>query len=85
MKNTRKAVAGEKNYQRPGYFVNDGIITYRCDSCFQHMSLFEYDVDKNGRVTPDPVCPNCKTVHVDVVLTGFDKKLKKAKGEIRVK
>ena len=85
MKNIRKAIPGEKDYQRPGYFVYDGIVTFRCESCFQHMSLLDYAIDKNGAVTPDPVCPNCKNVHVDTVLTGFDKKLKKVKGEVKVK
>ena len=84
MKTTRKAIPGEVNYQRPGYFIVDGIITYRCDSCFQHMSLFGYEVDKTGKVTPDIVCPNCKATHVDVRLSTYEGKPKK-KNELRLK
>lgn len=85
MKNIRKAIPGEKDYQRPGYFVYDGIVTFRCESCFQHMSLLDYAIYKDGNVTPDVTCPNCQHVHAGVVLTGFDKKFRKAKKEIRIK
>ncbi len=85
MKTTRKAIPGEENYQQPGYFVADGIITYRCDNCFQHMSLFEYAISKTGMVTPDVVCPNCKTIHVQVRLTGLDPTMRKVKKEVRIK
>lgn len=84
MKATRKAVPGEKNYQRPGWFAVNDIVTYRCDNCFQHMSLYEYEISESGLVSPDIVCPNCKTVHVEVVLSGHNGKQKKAK-EVKVK
>jgi len=81
MKETRQAIPNEANYQQGGWFEVDGIVTYRCDNCFQHMSLHAYAV-KKGKVG-DVTCPNCKTVHVDVKLTGSGKD--KAKNEIRTK
>jgi Zn finger protein HypA/HybF involved in hydrogenase expression len=85
MKNIRKATIGELTYQQPGYFIVDKIVTFRCESCFQHMSLLDYDISSTGVVTPDIVCPNCKNVHVDVQLTSFPKIERKAKGEIKTK
>lgn len=85
MKSVRIAIPGEANYQQPGYFVVDSIITFRCENCFQHMSLLKYDVLKDGTVTPDIVCLNCKFVHEGVVLSLFDSKVKKVKDEIYTK
>lgn len=85
MKNIRKAIPGEVDYQQPGYFIVDGIITWRCDNCFQHMSLYKYDVDKKGNVTPDIFCENCKTTHVGVALETFDKKDSKVKDQVKLK
>lgn len=85
MKNIRKAIPGEKNYQQPGYFVMDGIVTFRCEQCFQHMSLREYAISKKGLVTPDVVCTNCGNIHVEVKLTEHDTKLSKAKKATRLK
>ena len=85
MKEIRKAIPGEVNYQQPGYFIMGDIITYRCDVCFQHMSLYKYAVDKDGNVTPDIFCENCKTVHEGVVLSLFDKKDSKEKDKVKLK
>lgn len=85
VKETRIAIPGEKNYQQPGYFIVDGIITWRCDVCFQHMSLYKYSVDKNGVVTPDIFCENCETTHEGVVLSLFDKKDSKGKDSVKIK
>lgn len=50
MKNIRKAIPGEANYQQAGYFVMDGIVTFRCEACFQHMSLYmNTALTKTGR------------------------------------
>lgn len=70
MKTTREAIPNEKEYRQGGYFVMDKIITWRCDVCFQHMSLMKYEV-KGGKVSPDIYCGNCKTTHEDVRLDNF--------------
>ena len=85
MADIRKATPGEKNYQQPGYFVVDSIVTFRCTNCFQHMSLFDYAISKTGVVSPSVVCPNCKQVHTSVKLTAFDPTLRKVKKEVRIK
>lgn len=85
MKTTRVAIPGEVNYQQSGYFIVDGIITWRCDNCFQHMSLYKYDIGKGGNVTPDIFCENCKTTHEGVVLSTFDKEDSKEKNQVKLK
>jgi hypothetical protein len=88
MELTQKAIAGSKDYRKGGWFsvlyfdefdkAAKELPTFRCNVCFDHMSLFDYTIGKGGKVKEDIVCPTCKTVHSEVVFDGFSQKTKLA-------
>lgn len=69
--NTLPVTPGDPAYESQGFFVMDDIPTFRCGVCFQHQSLHDYAIDKNGLVTPDFVCSNCGVTHIRLKLNGI--------------
>lgn len=84
MKIVEQVTPGAADYQKDGYFIVDGIVTVRCSNCFQHLSVYDCTIEKDGSLSP-VTCPNCKTVNEGIVLQGFDSKLSKSIGEVKVK
>jgi len=84
MKNIKKVIPGDTDYQKDGYFVINDIVTVRCSNCFQHLSTYDCTIGKDGTLSP-VTCPNCKTVNEGYVLNEFDSTKSKKKGEVKFK
>lgn len=63
---------------------NKKIPVIRCVACEQHLGMYSVSISKKGIVSPDLVCPNCKTVQEKVELSNL-KGLSKNAGEVFIK